>query len=198
MLGAKRFGAKFSSTGRETPMPYSIDRSGCRAAIALVGALVLLPAMAQAHDAADNPALRLAQAQSKPSTAPRSGTPQSRGSQQPASRDQAVEQQTAELKKQLQITPQQESQFDAFAQQMHSNAQAMDSAMRQQAQNPPKSAVDDLRAIEHLAETQLDGLKKLVPVFQSLYDTLSDQQKKTADQIFGQKQGSGTPARPRG
>lgn len=180
-------------------MPYAIDRSGRLAAIALVGALVLLPATAQARDAADSPALRLAQAQTKPGATPRSGAPQSRGSQQPGSRDQAVEQQTGELKKQLQITPQQEAQFDAFAQQMRSNAQAMDSAMKQQQQNPPKTAVDDLKAIERLAETQLDGLKKLVPVFQSLYDSLSDQQKKTADQIFGQQQSGGAAAtRPRG
>jgi periplasmic protein CpxP/Spy len=182
-------------------MPYAIDRSGRLAAIALVGALVLLPATVQARDAAESPALRLAQAQSKPGAGatPRSGAPQARSSQQPASRDQAVEQQTGELKKKLQITPQQEAQFDAFAQQMRSNAQAMDSAMRQQAQNPPTTAVDDLKAIERLAETQLDGLKKLVPVFQSLYDTLSDQQKKTADQIFGQQQGgAGAAARPRG
>jgi periplasmic protein CpxP/Spy len=179
-------------------MQYAIDRTGRLAGIALLGAL-LLPPTVQARDAGDSPVLKLAQAQNKPGATSRSGAPQSRGSQQPASRDQAVEQQTTELKKQLQITPQQESQFDAFAKQMHSNAQAMDSALREQQQNPPKNAVDDLKAIERLAETQLDGLKKLVPVFQSLYDSLSDQQKKTADQVFGQQQGgSAAPARPRG
>ena len=179
-------------------MPNAIDRSGRLAAIAFVGALVLLPAMAQARDAADNPAaLRLAQAQTRPGATPRSGAaPPSR---QPGAQQGSQAEQLDQLKKQLQITPQQEPQFDAFAQQMRNNAQAMDSATKEQSQNPPKTAVDDLRVIERLAETQLDGLKKLVPVFQSLYDSLSEQQKKTADQIFGRQQGGGAaPARPRG
>ena len=179
-------------------MPYAIDRSGRLAAIALVGALVPLPGTVQARDSADSPTLRLAQAQTKPGATPHSGAPQSRGAQ-PAPQGQDVEQKAAELKKKLQITPQQEPQFDAFIQAMRSNSQAMDSAIKQEGQNPPKTAVDDLKRIERLLETQVDGLKKLLPVFQSFYDGLSDQQKKTADQIFGQQQGGGaTPTRPRG
>jgi hypothetical protein len=163
------------------------------AATALAGALLLLPlGAANARDADVTPALRLAQAPSSSSgaaPAPRSGAaPQARqpAAQGPASRGEEVERQTAELKKQLQITPQQESQFDAFAQIMKSNAEAMDSAIQREHQNPPKNAVDDLKSIEQLAETQLSGLKRLVPAFQSLYDSLSDQQKKTADTVFGQ------------
>jgi protein CpxP len=189
-------------------MSHAIDRAARAAALAaLAGALMLIPlgaGYARAPDSA--PEFRLAQAPSSPgpgATPPRSGAaPQSKqpAAQQPASRDQQVERQTAELKKQLQITPNQESQFDAFAQVMRGNAQAMDSMIKQQSQNPPKNAVDDLKSIQQLAETQLDGLKKLLPAFQSLYDSLSDQQKKTADSIFGgNAQGGGQPApRPRG
>ena len=180
-------------------MPYTIDRSGRLAAIALVGALVLLPGTVQARDSADSTTLRLAQAQTKPGATPRSGAPQSRGAQQAAPQGQDVEQKAAELKKKLQITPQQEPQFDAFIQTMRSNSETMDSAIKQEGQNASKTAVDDLKRIERLLETQVDGLKKLLPVFQALYDSLSDQQKKTADQIFGQQQGgTATPARPRG
>lgn len=193
-------------------MSYAIDRAGGgAAAVALAGAvLVLAFGAAQARSPADAPGLQLAQAPSTPGAgaapAPRSGAaPHTRqpAAQQPATRDQQVERQTAELKKQLQITPNQEQQFDAFAQIMRSNAQAMDSAMQQQAQNPPKNAVDDLKGVQQLAETQLDGLKRLVPAFQSLYDSLSDQQKKTADSIFGRGSQSGgggvqPPARPKG
>ncbi len=176
-------------------MSYAIDWVVRRtAAAAFVGGLTLLPlGVAQA------------QAPSTPGTgnAPRSGAaPQARqpAAQQPATRDQEVQRQVDELKKQLQITPNQEQQFAAFAEVMRNNAQAMDSAMRQQTQNPAKNAVDDLKAVQQLAETQLDGLKRLVPVFQSLYDSFSDQQKKTADAIFGRNsQGGAQPAaRPKG
>ena len=189
-------------------MPFAIDRAACGAvALGFAAALILVPlGTAQARSPETAPEFQLAQTPSSPGagTAPRAGAaPQSRQpatQQQPVTRDQQVERQTAELKKQLQITPNQEQQFDAFAQVMRSNAQAMEAAMRQQSQNPPKTAVDDLKAVEQLAATQLDGLKKLVPAFQSLYDSLSDQQKKSADAIFGRNsQGGGQPpAHPRG
>lgn len=185
-------------------MSYRTNRMQHGAAtIALVAGLVLLPlGVGFAGSPESGHALQLAQAPSAPggktAPSPRAGAaPPSRqpGAQQQGSQAEQLEQ----LKKQLQITPQQEPQFDAFAQVMRTNAQAMDSANKEQAQNAPKTAVDNLKVIEHLAETQLDGLKKLVPVFQTLYDSLSDQQKKTADQIFGRQQGGGaTPTRPRG
>ena len=189
-------------------MSCAIDQAGRAAAVGLVAALILLPIdPAQARSLDDRSGFQLAQAPSTPGAgaapAPRAGAaPQARqpAAQQPGTRDQQVERQTAELKKQLQITPNQEQQFNAFAEVMRSNAQAMDSAMQQQSQNPPKNAVDDLKAVEQLAETQLNGLKHLVPAFQSLYDALSDQQKKTADSIFGRNQQGGAPpaARPKG
>jgi hypothetical protein len=178
-------------------MSYAIDRAArAAAAIGFAGALVLLPPGAgNAQGPENSPAFQLAQAQTSP-TRPSPAAPArpGAGQQQPASRDQQVEAQLKQLQQELAITDAQKAQFDAFGQVMRSNAQAMNSAMQQEQQNPPKNAVDDLKAVQHLAETQLDGLKRLVPAFQSLYDSLSDQQKKKADTVFGRSQEGPQPA----
>jgi hypothetical protein len=44
--------------------------------------------------------------------------------------------------------------------------------------------VDDFKNYEHIVEAHVDGLKKVVPAFEKLYDSLSDQQKKMADSMF--------------
>ena len=124
--------------------------------------------------AADSAAVQLAQA-------PGAGTPRGQAPAQSGAGD--TDRQIADLKRQLKITPQQESQFNAFAQAMRDNAQQMDQLMRQ----PPGqlNAVEDLKRTQQLAESQANGLKRLLPPFQALYDVLSDQQKKTADQVLG-------------
>jgi len=48
------------------------------------------------------------------------------------------------------------------------------------------SAVDDLRSYQKLADAHADGLKKLVPAFEALYNTMSQDQKKTADAVFAE------------
>src|SRR5216684_147633 len=59
------------------------------------------------------------------------------------------------------------------------------------AQEPQWNAVDDLRSYEEVAETHVAGLKKLIPAFQALYDTMSPEQKKNADAAFGHAPGRG-------
>ncbi len=47
------------------------------------------------------------------------------------------------------------------------------------------SALDNLRNYQMIADAHADGLKKLVPAFATLYGAMSDQQKATADAVFG-------------
>ena len=54
-------------------------------------------------------------------------------------------------------------------------------------------AVDGLKQAQQMAEMQSNGLKRLVPAFQALYDSLSDPQKKTADQVLGGGEEAGGP-----
>jgi protein CpxP len=90
------------------------------------------------------------------------------------------------LQKKLHITAAQQPQFDAFAQVMRQNAQAMDAAMPKQEQNRSTNAVEALRTSAQLAEAEAEGLKRLLPALQTLYDSLPDPQKRLADSVMGQ------------
>src|SRR5580700_1314070 len=174
-------------------MSYVIDRrSRVAAAVGLVGGVLLLAhTAAQARSPAEVPEPLLAQASGTPgpgaAPSPRPGAaPQVRqpAAPQPGSRDQDIQRQIDDLKKQMQITPNQEQQFNAFAEVMRSNAKAMDSTMQQQGQNPPKNAVDGLRAAKRWPEPQRAGLNRLAPASRSLSAPPPTQQKKPAASFF--------------
>src|SRR6476619_6527801 len=94
-------------------------------ALVLGTALVGTPlAAALAAENAANSEFRLAQAAQK--------APPKAQAQQQAPQEQGIEAQISELKKRLSVTPQQQPQFDAFAQAMRQNAQTMEPLMQQQ------------------------------------------------------------------
>jgi hypothetical protein len=176
-------------------MSHAIDRAArTAAALGLAGALIALPlGLAGRFAAAADPGqVQLAQSGAG------QRTPDKPPAAAPGQADQ-VERQIADLQKKLHITAAQQPQFDAFAQVMRENAQAMDAVMRQQEQNRSPNAVEALRASAQFAEAEAEGLKRLVPALQSLYDSLSDQQKRLADAVMGQSaQGDERPpARPK-
>jgi len=106
---------------------------------------------------------------------------------QPAAQPQNIEANITALHQRLQITPGQESQFNAVASAMRENARAEASAPQQPA--PGASAVDDLRAYIRYSEVELAGLKKMLPALEALYATLSPTQKRAADAAFRQGPG---------
>jgi protein CpxP len=102
---------------------------------------------------------------------------------QPApAQPQNVEANIASLHQRLQITPAQEPQFNAVASVMRENARAEAGVPAQPAANA--TAVDDLRAFIRYSEMELAGYRKLLPVLEALYATLSPAQKRTADAVF--------------
>jgi periplasmic protein CpxP/Spy len=157
-------------------MFYAFDRMSRTAAVAgVAAALVLLPlAAGPAKARSDQAALQLAQAARQGGAKTAAPAP-SGGSE--------IDRQIADLKKQLKITPQQEPQFNAFADVMRSNAKDVDAQMGQGSQNP--NAVEGLKQAQQFAEAQAASLKRLIPALQALYDALSDPQKKIADKVFG-------------
>jgi periplasmic protein CpxP/Spy len=176
-------------------MSHAIVRAARTAIVlGLAGALIALP-LGPAGRGAAAPApeqFQLVQA----------GAPQrTPGKPPPAAPGQGdqTERQIADLQKKLHITAAQQPQFDAFAQVMRENAQALDAMMRQQEQNRSTNAVEALRASAQFAEAEAEGLKRLVPALQSLYDSLPDQQKRLADSVMVQPaQGDERqPARPK-
>lgn len=88
------------------------------------------------------------------------------------------------LHKQLQITAEQEPQFKAFADVMRGNAQAMHALFQERGKKTDHTAVANLRWYAQLTAAHAEGLNKLVPAFDALYQSLSDKQKETADQVF--------------
>lgn len=185
-------------------MPRTIFYAPPTGTIAGVAAALILlaSAAAPAHAGSTGAALQLAQARGPAPGNPPAGAPQGASGE--------IERQITELKKQLKITPQQEPQFNAFAEVLRGNAQEADQVMRQ-AGPAKQNAVEALKREQQFTETEANGMKRLVPVLQALYDSLSDQQKKVADQVIGGGGGgpggsggapggspSGPPGAPRG
>ena len=97
----------------------------------------------------------------------------------------ATEQRISGLQAQLAITPAQMPQWTAFAQVMRENAQTTDALFRQRAAGVQSmNAAENMQSYAQLASTNAQDVQKLVPAFQALYDTMSDAQKRTADQVF--------------
>jgi len=122
----------------------------------------------------------LAQAAPAPAAAPRvrAATPR-------ASAVDAVEVRIKDLHTRLQITAAQEDLWSNTTQVMRENAKTMDEfrkARTEKAQS--RTAVEDFASYGEMTAAHADGIKKFVPVFSALYDSMSDAQKKNADNIF--------------
>ena len=96
-----------------------------------------------------------------------------------------VESRIKQLHRDLHITKDQEAAWASVAQVMRENAKSMEALAKERYENASKmTALDDLRSYSALADAHADGLKKFIPVFQQLYDSMSDAQKKRADALF--------------
>ena len=96
-----------------------------------------------------------------------------------------VEARIKDLHKQLHITEVQKPQWDALATVMRDNAQAMVDLQKQRAvDSQSMSAVEVIKSYESVIEAHETGMKKFVPPFEALYNSMSDAQKKTADSLF--------------
>jgi protein CpxP len=91
----------------------------------------------------------------------------------------------------LNITTAQEEQWSKVAEVMRENAKSLDALTRSRTEHAKTmTAVEDLKSYAEITEAHLDGIKRLTPVFATLYDGMSDVQKKEADAMFrrgGQK-----------
>lgn len=150
------------------------------AATLLGAALVAGPARAASLDQPAQAPVLLAQATSPTPSQP---STKAKPKRSPADR---VDAHIKRLHDQLKITPAQEPQWNAVAQAMRDNAQQMQGAIQQRQQAAKMTAVDDLKAYQAIADAHSQGLQKLIPAFQALYATMSDDQKKNADTVFGQ------------
>jgi periplasmic protein CpxP/Spy len=96
-----------------------------------------------------------------------------------------IELRITDLHARLLISPAQQPQWDRFAQVMRDNARSMDEAFQQRIQViPTMTAPANIKSYARVAEDHAQDMQRLVPAFQALYDTMSDEQKRTADQVF--------------
>jgi hypothetical protein len=101
-----------------------------------------------------------------------------------------VEARIADLRSKLKITPDQEDKWNNVTQVMRENAQKLDSLTQTRIQNTNKmTAIEDLNSYSQIADAHAEGLKKFIPAFQALYDSMPDAQKKQADAMFQPGQG---------
>jgi len=114
-----------------------------------------------------------------------------------------VEVRIKDLHDKLKITTAQEEQWAKVEQTMREDAKVMDQLTQARADHAKDmTAVDDLKSYGEITAAHADGIKKLTPVFAALYDTMSDAQKKGADDLFrhgghehgGHKHGHKAPA----
>ena len=96
-----------------------------------------------------------------------------------------VEQQITELHAKLQVSPAQKPQWDQFADAMRENARNTDQSFARRIEAMPNmTAPQNMASYAKVATRHGEEMQKLVPAFQALYDVMSDNQKRTADQVF--------------
>jgi periplasmic protein CpxP/Spy len=189
--GYVRAALSMNNRNGTTPMLKLIDPAtrGLAAATFLGMSLLATPLFAQTN----SPTVTLAQNDATPATPPAAGKP----AHSRVSRADRAEMRIKQLHDQLQITPAQETQWGAGAQAMRDDATAMQSVIAKRRQNrSTMTAVDDLRSYQEVTETHVAGLQKLIPAFQALYDSMSADQKKNADTVFGHSRRARGTAKP--
>ena len=157
-------------------------------AAAALGAGLTWSPLAQAQSSGSSSAPSAAPMMQSPSASP-SAPGSSTQSVKPRS-DTQVESRIKQLHSQLKITSAQEDQWNKLAQDMRDNAQQMSSLLQERnaaAKSRPMNAVDNLKNYADIADAHAQGLKTIAPDFESLYNSMSAAQKKTADTIFNQR-----------
>ncbi|MBV8169814.1 MAG: Spy/CpxP family protein refolding chaperone [Alphaproteobacteria bacterium] len=107
-----------------------------------------------------------------------------------------VEGRIAYMWAELRITPAQQAQWDRVATAMRAQAAQMDQMAQQMRarRDQPSNAMDRLERRAQMAELHANNAKTFAAAFKPLYDSLSDDQKKSADELFDRR-GPGGPGR---
>jgi len=144
--------------------------------LAAIGASI--PAVAAESQA---PQIRvvLAAADTAPATAPAATAAVA------ARMDAKVEARIKDLHTRLAITATEEDSWGKVAQVMRDNEATMSTLIETRSGgSKTMTAVDDLKSYGQIAQAHADGIQKFAPVFGTLYDSMSSEQKANADTIF--------------
>ena len=96
-----------------------------------------------------------------------------------------TEAQIKQLQGTLDITEAQKELWNNLTQVMRENAIEMDVLKKERAENAkPMNALEHMKLHRQITETHLNQMNKLIPPFEALYATMSEQQKNITDIIF--------------
>ena len=102
-----------------------------------------------------------------------------------------------DLHAKLEITQSQEAQWSKVAETMRDNEKHMDTLTKTRAERADMNAIENLQSYGEITDEHADGIKRFTPVFATLYNDMSDEQKKNADTVFqhkGSRHGEHKPA----
>ena len=93
-----------------------------------------------------------------------------------------------EMHDRLHITAAQEESWTKVAKIMRDNEAAFRASVGERYRDAkPMSAVDDLKSFQIIADEHSNGLKKLIPAFDTLYGAMTPDQQKRADSVFAHR-----------
>ena len=96
-----------------------------------------------------------------------------------------TEAQIKQLQGALNITAAQEPLWNNLTQVMRENAKDMDALTKDRVEDTKTmNAVEHMKFHSQITAAHSDQLEKLIPPFEALYSSMSDEQRKTADTIF--------------
>jgi len=96
-----------------------------------------------------------------------------------------TEAQIKQLQGTLNITEAQEALWNNLTQVMRENAKEMDALSKERSEHiKTMNAVERMKFHSQTTEAQFNQLNKLIPPFEALYSSMSDDQRKTTDTIF--------------
>jgi cell division protein FtsN len=108
----------------------------------------------------------------------------------PQAMAQRVEERIKTLHEKLGIMSEQEGMWNDVAQTMRDNEATIATLVEERHKNAKDmNAIDDLKSYEEITRAHADGIKRLISSFDALYDDMSDDQKKAADEAFGRFEG---------
>ena len=89
------------------------------------------------------------------------------------------------LQNALKITKEQEGLWNDLTRVMRDNAKILEDLVKVRIDKKNNmNAVEDLKSYSQISEAQVEGMKKFIPAFEALYNSMSDEQKKNADVLF--------------
>jgi hypothetical protein len=152
------------------------------AAATVLGAFILGNSLSAAADTVQAPAAKLVAPQI---LADATSPPATTAPAPEAAKPDPVEARITELHDRLQITAAQQTQWDNLVQVMRGNARAMMDLQKERSEDVNSmTAVDAVKSYAAVIKAHQTGMRKFVPAFQGLYESMSGTQKKIADSVF--------------